>query len=97
MTFNGSVMTTDFVMGLVRNQENDPMAADVVRKLRDHMESNFVKMYIYFESTTMELIDETPRWVEVVVVPKVNISLRFITLRFFCSKKLCYHPITHNL
>ncbi len=60
--FNGSVLNTSVSEALVKAQEDgDAAATATVARLRAYMEENFLKVNIYFESNTLEKIEETPK------------------------------------
>ena len=55
-------MTTDEVMTMLEGVGNDQGLSQKINELRKYVEESFLKVNVYFKSSTAEIIVEAPRY-----------------------------------
>lgn len=55
-------MTTDDVMTMLEGMENDSGLSQKIGELRKYVEESFLKVHVYFKSSTAEIIAEAPKY-----------------------------------
>ena len=66
VAYNNNSLSTDDVMAMVEGRENetDQSLSEKIDELRKHVEESFLKVHVYFKSSTAEIIVETPKYEE---------------------------------
>ena len=61
VTYNNTQLTTDDVMTMLEGVENDTTLSHEIDELRKYVEESFLKVHVYFKSSTAEIIVEAPK------------------------------------
>ena len=62
VTYNNTQLTTEEVMNMLEGVGNNQVLSQKINELRKYVEESFLKVHVYFKSSTAEIIVEAPRY-----------------------------------